>query len=408
LVLVVFALGGLVASAASEKTVVVGFTVSETGSYQVSSVRQVQGLILWMDQINAAGGIPLGDGTTATFVPVFADDESDKEIVTDAYTLLATEDRADFLVGPYSSGLTSAIAPVAEQHGKLMIAPGAASDSIYQQGHQFLFQGLTPASKYLTGAIDLLTHLDPSATKLAFVYEDSAFSRSVIEAARPYAEARGFTTVLYQGYEAGTTEFATLLDDLDEAGVDAILGGGHFEDGTAFAQQIHDRGLAVKLVALLVAPGDPAFADLGDAALGVIAPSQWEPTVAFSPQAAQGAGLEWVGPLGAEFVDAYRTAYGEEPSYNSASGYAAGLILETAIRGADSLATAAIKSALENMQILTFYGRIAFDTSAEAHGLQIGHDMISIQWQRDAEGKLVKQVVWPIGGATAEALYPMP
>ena len=408
LVLVAFVFGGLVSSAASEKTVVVGFTVSETGKYQVSSARQVQGLVLWMDQVNAAGGIKLGDGTTATFAPVFYDDASDTEAVADAYVRLVTEDKADFLVGPYSSGLTAAVAPVVERHGKIMIAPGAASDSIYQQGHQFLFQGLTPASKYLVGAIDLLAHLDPSATRLAFVYEDSAFSRSVIEAARPYAEAQGFTTVLYQGYEAGTTDFATLLDDLEKADPDAILGGGHFEDGTALAQQIHDRGLAVKLTALLVAPGDPAFAELGDAALGVIAPSQWEATVAFSPQAAQDVGLEWVGPLGTEFVDTYRTAYDEEPSYNSAAGYTAGLILEQAIRDADSLDTTAVKTALEEMDILTFYGRIAFDTTAEAHGLQIGHDMISIQWQRDAEGNLVKQVVWPLGGATAEALYPMP
>jgi len=408
LVLVLLVFGWFVSSAASEKTVVVGFTVSETGKYLVSSTRQVNGLKLWIDQVNAAGGIRLADGTTIMFDSIFYDDKSDKERVINLYTRLITEDGVDFLVGPYSSGLTAAVAPIADQYGKLMITPGAASDAIYEEGYQFLFQGLTPASRYLVGAIDLLSHLDPTATKLAFVYEDSAFSRSVIEAAKPYAEGLGFTTVLYEGYEAGTTEFGTLLDDLEKAGADAILGGGHFEDGTALAQQIHARGLAVKFIALLVAPGDPDFADLGDAALGIIGPSQWELSVAFSPQAAQDAGLEWVGPLGSQFLEAYRAAYDEEPSYNSAAGYAAGLILETAIRDADSLATAAITRALENMQILTFYGQIQFDISPEAHGLQIGHDMISIQWQRDAEGKLVKQVVWPLAGATAEALYPKP
>ena len=406
-VLVFCVLSGVL-TLASERTLLIGFTVSETGKYLVSSTRQVNGLKLWIDQVNDAGGIRLGDGTMIKFDSISYNDESDTERISDLYTRLITEDGVDFLVGPYSSGLTAAVAPIADQYGKLMITPGAASDAIYKEGYQFLFQGLTPASKYLTGAIDLLAHLDPSATKLAFVYEDSAFSKSVIEAAKPYAEELGFTTVLYQGYEAGTTEFGTLLGDLEKAGADAILGGGHFEDGTALAEQIHARGLAVKLLALLVAPGDPDFADLGDAALGVIGPSQWEPSVAFSPQAAGTAGIEWVGPLGAVFLEAYRAAYGEEPSYNSASGYAAGLILEEAIRDADSLATAAIKTALENMDILTFYGRIAFDTSAEAHGLQTGHEMVSIQWQRDAEGNLVKQVVWPLAGATAEALYPMP
>ena len=230
----------------------------------------------------------------------------------------------------------------------------------------------------------------------------------MIEAARPYAEGQGFTTVLTEGYEAGATEFTDLLDAVETAGADVVLGGGHFQDGTALARQIDERGLALKFTALLVAPGDPAFADLGGAALGVIGPSQWEPPVAFSPQAAEAAGMEWFGPLGAEFVEAYRAAYGEEPSYNSASGYAAGLILEKAIRDADSLATAAIKRALDGMQILTFYGRIQFETGATAHGLQIGHDMVCVQWQPDAEGNPIKQIVWPLGGATAEALYPLP
>jgi hypothetical protein len=34
--------------------------------------------------------------------------------------------------------------------------------------------------------------------------------------------------------------------------------------------------------------------------------------------------------------------------------------------------------------------------------------MVYIQWQKDNAGNLVKQVVWPLEGATAEAIYPKP
>jgi branched-chain amino acid transport system substrate-binding protein len=34
--------------------------------------------------------------------------------------------------------------------------------------------------------------------------------------------------------------------------------------------------------------------------------------------------------------------------------------------------------------------------------------MVYIQWQKDADGNLVKQVVWPQEGATAETIYPIP
>jgi branched-chain amino acid transport system substrate-binding protein len=60
------------------------------------------------------------------------------------------------------------------------------------------------------------------------------------------------------------------------------------------------------------------------------------------------------------------------------------------------------------MNVMTFYGQIKFDTSAEAHGLQTSHAMVYIQWQKDEAGNLIKEVVWPLEGATAETIYPIP
>ena len=82
--------------------------------------------------------------------------------------------------------------------------------------------------------------------------------------------------------------------------------------------------------------------------------------------------------------------------------------MQKAIIAADSVDPAAIKEALYAMEVLTFYGLVKFDTTEEAHGLQVCHSMIYIQWQEDADGNLVKQVVWPPEGATADPLYPLP
>jgi ABC-type branched-subunit amino acid transport system substrate-binding protein len=393
--------------AAEEVTLTIGYTASITGKYEVSSAAQVNALMLWMDQINAAGGVVLSDGTIVKFDHVFYDDESNAERVQELYTRLATEDDADFLISPYSSGLTSAASVMAEQYEKVMITTGAADDLNYMQGYTQVFQTYTPSSRYLTGAVDLLAVVDPSVTKIAFVYENDKFSTSVVTAAKDYAEGLGYEIVLFEGYDSETTDFAPFINKIEAAAPEAIMGGGHRVDGKAFALQLYEKGTSVNFYALLVAPPEPEFAELGDAAVGVIGPSQWEPLFATSPEAAAEAGLEWFGALGAEFTDAYVAKTGAEPSYHAAGGYAAGLMLEKAIRDADSIDPAAIKAALENMDLLTFYGHIKFDTSAEAHGLQIGHSMVYIQWQRDEAGNLVKQVVWPLEGATAETIYPL-
>jgi len=57
--------------------------------------------------------------------------------------------------------------------------------------------------------------------------------------------------------------------------------------------------------------------------------------------------------------------------------------------------------------VMIFFGHIKFDTSAEAHGLQIGHSMVYVQWQK-ADGQLTKEIVWPEDAATAEPIYPIP
>jgi ABC-type branched-subunit amino acid transport system substrate-binding protein len=389
------------------ETVVIGYTSSKTGSQEVPSRGQTRGLELWLEQVNQEG-ITLSDGTTVKIEAKTYDDESAKERVQLLYTTLIEEDGANFLISPYSSGLTDAAAVINEQYGKVMITTGAASDDTYKKGLTSAFQLYTPASRYLTGAIDLLGAVDPEAKKIAIVYENAKFSTDVAEAAKAYAEEKGYEIVLFEGYDSETTDFAPFINKIAAAEPDAIMGGGHFNDGSTFARQLHEKQMDVKFLALLVAPPELDFAELGEAALGVVGPSQWEPQANYTEEAAQAAGLEWYGPSVADFTAAYEAKHGEEPAYHAAGGYAAGLILQKAIETADSTDPEAVKAALDGLDLLTFYGHVKFDTSEEAHGLQSAHDMVYVQWQKDADGNLVKEVVWPVEGQSAEPLYPLP
>jgi branched-chain amino acid transport system substrate-binding protein len=392
----------------SARTVSIGFTSSQTGTLNVESTRQNHGLKLWMDQVNTAGGVKLADGTVITFKAQTYDDESNADRVQQLYTKLATEDNADFLISPYSSGLTAAAAIIAQQYNKIMITTGAADDNTYKKGYTLVYQAYSPASHYLTGALDLLAKSNPEAKKIAVAYSTDNFSTSVAKALQAYAEGKGYEVVLFEGYDPATADFSALINKIQSASPDAIMGGGHFQDGSTFAKQLYEKKIGAKFVALLVAPPEDKFSQLGEAALGVVGPSQWEPQVSFTQDSAQKAGLTWYGPLGSDFISAYKAAYTEEPTYHSAGGYAAGLILQKAIEEAGSLDTAAITAALDKMDILTFYGHIKFDASAESHGLQLGHQMVYVQWQKDSGGALVKQIVWPAEGASAPLLYPIP
>ncbi len=392
---------------AVEETVVVGFTSSLTGSQEVSSKRQVAGFNLWMDEVNAAGGIPLTDGTVVKFKAVTYDDESAKERVQELYTRLITEDNADFLISPYSSGLTAAASIIAEQNGKVMITAGAAEDDAYKTGNTGLFQLYTPGSQYLLSTVDMLKALDPAAV-VAVVHENDKFSTSVVSGLVPYLESNGFTIAIQESYASETADFGPLINKIVESGATILLGGGHYPDGSTFARQLYERKVGLKFVSLLVAPADSKFPELGDAALGVATSSQWELKATHTEEEATALGKEFFGPSGADFAAAYEAATGDKPTYHVAGGYAAGLILQKAITDADSIDPEAVKAALNEMDILTFYGGIKFDTTPEAHGLQLSHVMVVAQWQKNDAGELVREVIWPADVATADPLYPIP
>lgn len=397
------------ATPAGPKTIVIGFTASQTGAQNVASKKQIEGLQLWLDDVTKAGGIKLKDGSVVMPSIKFYDDESKTDRVQALYTQLINDDKVDFLISPYSSGLAKAAAVVSEQNNKLMITTGAADDATMEQGFKNIYQLYTPASQYQSGALDMLNSLDPSLKKIAIVYEKDSFSTSVANALKTYATGKGYNIVLFEGYDSGTTDFAPFINEITANAPDAILGGGHFADGSSFAKQLYDKKVPVRFISLLVAPPEPTFADIGDGAETVVGPSQWEPQVTYSADSAKAAGLTWYGISVKDFIAEYQAKYSSDPSYHSAGGYMSGLLLQKAIEDTGSLDPAALKTYLDGVDLLTFYGHIKFSTDAQTHGKQTAHSMVYIQWQKDSSGKLAKQIVWPAEAkSAAPELRPAP
>lgn len=107
---------------------------------------------------------------------------------------------------------------------------------------------------------------------------------------------------------------------------------------------------------------------------------------------------EWFGTA-AEFAARYQEKWGEVPSYQAAESTATGLALHLAIELAGSLDTDAVRQALYDLNVNTFYGPIDFDETGKNAGKPMGAIQI-------LDG--VTQVVAPAEAAVAELVYPMP
>ncbi len=380
---------------AADDTITIGMTLSQTGPLNVDSVAQQRGADMWRDEVNAAGGIKVGNKHYKVKFITY-DDQSVGGRVQQLYTRLIVQDKAQFLFTPYSSGLGATAAVISEQYGKIMIDTGAAEEKIFQLGNKYLFQVLTSAGHYLTGAIEALASKNPHA-KVAFVYSDDPFSKAVVAAAKDQAKEAGFQIVMDESYPPNQTDFGPVINKIISSGADALLGGGHYPDGATLARQIYDQKANLKWVTLLVAPDSPKFTTLGPAAAGISCPSQWEPQAAYKPQ---------FGPTGAEFAKRFKAKYNIDADYHAATGYAGGQILQHALEEAGSLDTDKVAAVLNKMDVTTFFGRVKFATDPKNHGLQIAHPMVVAQWHMK-NGQLDKEVIWPKAAATADMLYPL-
>ncbi|HEY7299460.1 MAG TPA: amino acid ABC transporter substrate-binding protein [Xanthobacteraceae bacterium] len=371
----------------------IGFTISRTGKLNNDATAQLRGIELWRDDVNAAGGIKAGGKSYKVDLANY-DDESQNTRVQQLYTRLITQDKAQFLFSPYSSGLVATAAIISEQYGKVMITTGGAEEQTYRLGNKNLFQLYSPAGQYLAGAVAALKQKNPNA-RVAFIYEDDPFTKAVNAATKELARKAGLTVALEETYAGSTTDFSPIINKVISSKADALLGGGHYADGATLARQLHEQKAPMKWITLLVAPDSPNFASLGDAAVGISVPSQWEPQVAYKPD---------FGPAAPAFTKAFLEKFKIEPGYHAAGGYGAGLILQHAIEQAGSIDQAKVAAELNKMDATTMFGRTKFATDPKEHGLQIGHQMVLAQWQRK-NGALVKEVIWPNEAKTAEILY---
>lgn len=389
------------AGAAGEvpEEIVIGIPASLTGQYEALGRQGLDGLEMFADWVNEErGGIDVG-GEQVPVRIVFGDDRSDLDTSQRLFEQLVREDGADFMFASYSSGLTLAQGPLAEQLDVVTMAWGASSDDIWEQGFTRMVGVYTPASQYDHSLLDFVAAADPPAETVSIVYKDDPFTVAEAEGARDKADELGLDVTYFDRYPATATDLSPILTQAWESEPDVFLVVAHFQDGALGARQMQE--LEMNPAASSFGSGAATsewWNELGEAAQGTFGPAQWEPSQAVDPAAFDAP--NWVGPelTPSEFAEQYEERFEYEPDYRGGLSFAAGLALMAAIEEAGSIETEAVVEAIKGLDIQSMGG--AFRVDPETLN-QVGHEMLTIQWQ-DGE----KVIVAPEEAANGEAIYP--
>jgi branched-chain amino acid transport system substrate-binding protein len=380
----------------------IGMTMPLSGSLAADGVMSLDGLKLWAHNVNASGGIYVSSlGRKLPVHLYYSDDTSSSSVVATDYQQLVSQGM-DFLIAPYSSGLTLAAAPIAETAHLLLLSHGGASDSIFSKGYKYVAQVLSPGSQYDVSVLQMLENQNSTTPiKVALFYGNDAFSLSVRTGASAFINSAGgkFQVVYNDTYDESATSYTAQLTSIAATNPDVIIGGAHFADGENIMKGIQSLGLHFSMVSLLVAPDDPHFpSDLGSLANYVVAPAQWEPNLDFTHL------TPYYGNItGPQFLSQFQSAYNMAPNYEAAEAYNTGLVLQKAITDSGSINSTTVRTQLGTENFWTFYGNFQIGST----GIQTGHTMVVMQWQFQGQNP-VKQTVWPKPVTTATFVYPMP
>jgi branched-chain amino acid transport system substrate-binding protein len=379
--LMVLGTGTASAGHRSNNEVLIGGAISQTGRYAEPAGRQVNSIKMWVDEVNARGGL-LGHKINL----ILLDDKSDTQTAIKLYEKLITEDKVDLLLAPYSSGITEAVANVNERYKMPFVAYGAASTPIWEKGRKYIFNIVAVAEDYQKGSVHLAKKI--GVKKAAIIGEDSLFPRMSAKGAKQWLQKLGIDVVVEENYPLKQTDFTALLQKIKGAGAEAIFSNSYFADAAAQLRQLRELNINLKLFSGTVGPGLPNFAEqLGSTAEYVLGFSQWEPL----PEVLKHPGMR-------EYIAAYEKRYGEKPNYHAGNAYGSLQVTEAAIKKAGSFDNEKIRDALATIEVHSVFGRYKVD----ARGMN-DHEGITFQI---LQGK--RKIVWPEKWAETKAELPMP
>ena len=386
---------GSAAAAMDCETITLGAAISLTGKYATNGVNTKDGYEFAIQKIKDNGGINVGD-KCYNFEVIYYDDESKGDRGATLAERLINQDGVQYMLGPYSSGLTTAIAPVTEKYGIPMVEAEGASRSLFNKGYKYLFAVLSTSEQYLASAITLAAEKadDPTKVKVAIAVENDPFSLDVRAGIIEDTERLGMQVVLDEKLPRDLSDMTAILTKVKLLKPDVLVVSGHSKGAATAVRQIAEQGVSVPMIAMTHCESADVVGNFGEAAENILCSTQWDETLTYEdPLFGSAANYN-------EEIKAAFSAYADRSvPYQVAQASAAVYVFADAFQRAGSLDKDDVREAIAQTDLMTFYGGVKFSEA----GNNIAKPMVLRQIQ-NGEYK----VVAPSAFAAADLIWPRP
>ncbi len=327
MLLVVFSFG--LSQATAAETIKIGVILPLSGGSSIAGLEVLSGIELAMENVNAAGGVL---GKQIELIK-----ENDESIPTKGVTAaqkLITRDKVSALIGTYNSSVALPTSDVARRSKIPMISGGSTSSKVTQKntpGDLWFFRAFPGSNSQGTqSAEDVVYRL--KKTKLAILYENTAYGKSLEKTFREVTTNAGATILASDSYNHGDTDFYSQLTKLKTLKPEGIYIAGLIAEGAAILRQARELGLNTQFIGSGGLMSDQLMKLAKEGAEGFAVSTMYEPSTN--------------NPVGAEFGKQYFKRFNKNANTHSALGYDAMSVLADAIKRAGSTDGVAIRDAL--------------------------------------------------------------
>jgi branched-chain amino acid transport system substrate-binding protein len=346
---------------------------------------------------------------------VFRDHKGDPRLGADLAETLITAEKVHGIIGCYQSSVTRAVSEVCERHGIPMINGTSTSPALTQRGFQWFWR-TTPHDKWFTRDLfALLAGLTEGKvrgvspvpkteiTTIASACENSEWGTNVSSLIRMMAEQYGYVIGQSLLYPAKTKDLSREADALVKARPDVMLFASYTTDAILMMKALRARHADPKIIW----GQDAGFEKtefrgmLGYDIEGVLTRTVFHPKLAGARKI--------VGQVNALYKHKKRA--GDDMGGAAARAFTAVQAWIHVLEKAGSTRPADIQKAANSIhikgdQLIVPWFGIRFSEAGDEKGQNVLGSGLIGQYQKDPEGNLVLEIVYPFELATGKMIYP--
>ncbi len=322
------------AATGNAETFKIGGIGPQTGAAAAYGISVKQGAQIAIDEINAAGGVKVGD-KTYNFELLFEDDEAAEDKAIQAYNTLMDK-KINALMGAVTSGSSIAISDLTSADGLLQITPSASAEDAIKNDNAFRIcfsdpeQGVAMAN-YMISTL--------GKKKVAVIYNNADdYSSGLREAFETEVAAKGGTVVASEAFATGDMDFSSQLTKIKGTDAEIIYVPAYYQDATYITKQAKESGITLPFIG----------SDGWDGVLGTVTDTTTVEGAIFSAPfcaAVEDAHVK-------AFVEAYKTAYnGAVPDQFAADAYDCIYTFKAAMEQAGSIESADMIAAMTKITV---------------------------------------------------------